>query len=81
MAPISASHVLIGVALVIPLTRFAAALLQLPISIGIAAFHVTMLPEGNAVAFAMLALNCVVVAEPRRVLSLLRPPHSPSCKQ
>jgi len=71
MAPIAASHVLIGLLLLIPRTRFAAALLQLPMTLGILAFHVTMLPEGTPVAIVMLALNSVVLAHGTRLRSLL----------
>ena len=72
MSAISLSHVLVGVLLVIPRARFAGALLQLPISLGILAFHVTMLPAGNAVAIVMLALNLIVLADGRRLSALLR---------
>lgn len=58
---IAASHVLLGVCLLIPRTRFLAGLLQLPVTLGIVAFHMTMLPEGNVTAFIMLALNLIVV--------------------
>jgi len=71
MAPIAASHVLIGLLLLIPRTRFAAALLQLPMTLGILAFHVTMLPEGTPIAVVMLALNSVVLAQRTRLRALL----------
>ncbi|MHC4847752.1 MAG: hypothetical protein ACYTEG_04780 [Planctomycetota bacterium] len=73
MAAIAASHVLIGALLIIPRTRFAAALLQLPISLGMVAFHVTMMPAGLAPAAVMLALNLVVLADAGRLRALLGP--------
>ena len=71
MMPIAASHVLIGVMLLVPRVRFAGAVLQLPISLGILAFHITMLPEGNAMAAVMLLLNLVVLSDRQRVAALL----------
>ena len=71
MLPIAASHVLIGAMLLVPRARFAGALLQLPMSVGILAFHVTMLPEGNIIAAVMLLLNLVVLADGKRVAELL----------
>jgi len=67
---VTASHVLIGIFLLVPLTRFVAALLQLPITIGILAFHVTMWPEGAAVAGALLILNVLVLADPQQLRAL-----------
>lgn len=71
MTPIAASHVLVGVMLLLPATRFAGGLLQLPISLGIAAFHLTMLPEGNGVAIFMLVLNLLIVADAAKVRTVL----------
>lgn len=69
-AAVTASHVLIGILLLVPRTRFVAALLQLPITIGILAFHLTMWPEGAGVAVVLLILNLVVLADPPRLWSL-----------
>lgn len=74
MAPIAASHVVIGALLLVPATRFAAGLLQLPMSVGIVAFHVTMLPEGTGPGVVMLVLNAMVVADPARLRALLSRP-------
>ncbi|MHC4407541.1 MAG: hypothetical protein ACYS0F_00910 [Planctomycetota bacterium] len=71
MAAVAASHVLVGALLIIPRTRFAAALLQLPISLGMVAFHVTMMPAGIAPAAVILLLNMVVLADSRRLRALL----------
>jgi len=71
MAPVAISHILVGVLLLLPRTRFAAALLQLPISIGMVAFHVTMMPAGIAPAAVILLLNLVVLADSRRFRALL----------
>lgn len=71
MAPIALGHIVVGALLAIPRLRFSGALLQLPISFGILAFHVTMMPEGNVIAIVMLVLNLVVLAEPKRLGALL----------
>jgi len=71
MAPIAASHVLIGLLLLVPRTRFVGAMLQLPMSVGILAFHMTMLPAGNALAIVILAINCFVIADRTRLRALL----------
>ena len=49
--PIAANHLVIGLLLIVPKTRFLAALLQLPLTIGIVCFHATMMPNGIQVAF------------------------------
>src|SRR5688500_16591806 len=61
MSAIALSHVLAGILLSMPRTRFAGALLQLPMSLGIVAFHATMLPEGLVMAIPMLLLNLGVL--------------------
>ena len=70
MTWIAASHVVIGLGLLVPRTRFAAGLLQLPISLGIVAFHATMLPEGNGIAIVMLVLNLALLFEPLKIYRL-----------
>ena len=65
MAVIAASHVLVGVLLLPPRTRFFAGVMQLPMSIGIVSFHATMLPAGLGVAIAMLVLNLGVISSDR----------------
>ncbi len=70
MAPIAASHVLVGILLLVPRTRFFGALVQLPMSIGILTFHVTMFPEGLWPAIVMLVLNLTVVANEERLRGL-----------
>lgn len=62
MTWISLGHVVIGVMLLVPRTRFLGGLLQLPISLGIVAFHGTMLPEGLGPGAAMLLMNLGVIA-------------------
>ena len=73
MKAIAASHVIVGVGLLIPRLRFASGLLQLPMSLGITAFHATMLPAGLVVALVMLVLNALVLADRSRWQSLLAP--------
>jgi putative oxidoreductase len=62
MTWISLSHVAIGAMLLVPRTRFLGALMQLPISLGIVAFHATMLPEGLGPGVVLLVLNLGVLA-------------------
>ena len=62
---------IVGVLLLVPRTRFAGALTQLPLSLGILAFHATLLPEGLAPAVVMVVLNLLVLADAPRVQKLL----------
>lgn len=71
MAAIALSHVVAGILLVVPRTRFLGGLLQLPMSLGIVAFHITMLPAGLAVAIPLLLLNLGVIADLARLCSLV----------
>jgi putative oxidoreductase len=66
MSPLAFSHVVTGVLMLVPRTRFIGALLQLPISLGMVAFHVTMLPSGLVLAGPMLMLNLIAL-EPSRL--------------
>jgi hypothetical protein len=68
---IAFSHLVVGVLLVIPRTRFLGALLQLPMSIGIVSFHATMMPAGLPVAAVMLLLNLGAMADPPRLRALV----------
>lgn len=76
MSAIAASHVLIGLGLLVPRTRFLSALLQLPMSIGILCFHLTMQPAGAAFAGVLLLLNLGAMAEPDRLRALVAVPES-----
>jgi hypothetical protein len=60
----------VGALLLVPRTRFVAALLQLPITIGMVACRLTMLPAGIAPAAVMLLLNLGVLSEPSRLRGL-----------
>ncbi|MEM7309575.1 MAG: hypothetical protein AAF682_23065 [Planctomycetota bacterium] len=71
MKVIASSHVLVGLFLLVPRLRFIGGLMQLPMSVGIVAFHGTMLPEGLPPAIGMLALNIGVVAERTRLGQLM----------
>ena len=79
MAATAFSHVMVGVLLVVPRTRFLGALLQLPISIGIVSFHVTMLPAGIVVAALLLLFNLGAIADPSRLRSLIEGTSSQEC--
>ncbi len=76
MSAIAFSHVVVGILLVIPRTRFLSAILQLPVSIGIISFHVTMLPEGNGIAAILLLLNLIVLIDFRKCTELVSGPRS-----
>ena len=68
---LAAGHFVLGAMLLIPRTRFAAGILQLPITLGIVAFNVTMFPSGVPLALGMLATNLAVVADRQAVTRLL----------
>lgn len=70
---LAVGHLLLGILLLVPRTRFAAGIMQLPITIGIVAFNVTMFPAGIALAIGMLVVNLGVVLQPRDLRRLLTP--------
>ncbi|MFT5731395.1 MAG: hypothetical protein ACI8WY_000058 [Planctomycetota bacterium] len=73
---LAAGHLVLGLMLLIPRTRFAAGVLQLPITLGIVAFNVSMFPKGVPLALAMLLLNLAVVANGRAMARLIQPDSS-----
>jgi hypothetical protein len=70
---LAVGHLLLGILLLVPRTRFAAGVIQLPITIGIVAFNATMFPRGVALAIGMLLVNLCVVLQPRDLRRLLAP--------
>ena len=70
---LAVGHLVLGILLLVPRTRFAAGVMQLPITIGIVAFNVTMFPSGIALAIGMLVVNLGVVLAPRDLRRLLAP--------
>jgi hypothetical protein len=70
---LAVGHLLIGILLLVPRTRFAAGVMQLPITIGIVAFNATMFPRGVALAIGMLVLNLGVVLRTQDLRRLLTP--------
>jgi hypothetical protein len=70
---LAVGHLALGIMLLIPRTRFAAGVMQLPITIGIVAFNVTMFPRGIPLALGMLAVNLGVVVQPRDLRRLIAP--------
>ena len=58
------SHVVARILLLIPHTRFLGALLQLPMTIGIVAFHYFMWRLGLPFAVVLLVLNLVALYHP-----------------
>ncbi len=73
---LAVGHALIGLLLLVPRTRFAAGVLQLPITMGIVAFNVTMFPAGVALALAMIVVNLGVVLRGADLRRLIAPPAS-----
>lgn len=73
---LAVGHLLTGILLLVPRTRFAAGLMQLPITIGIVAFNVTMFPQGIPLAVGMLVVNVGVVLQPRDLRRLFASPAS-----
>ena len=51
---LAAGHLVLAILLLVPRTRFAAGFAQLPITVGIVAFNVTMFPSGVPLALGML---------------------------
>lgn len=70
---LAVGHLVLGVLLLVPRTRFAAGMMQLPVTIGIVAFNVTMFPRGIPLAVAMLLVNLGVVLNARDLRRLLAP--------
>lgn len=70
---LAVGHLVLGILLLAPRTRFAAGVVQLPITIGIVAFNASMFPPGIALAIGMLAVNLGVVLRPRDLRRLLAP--------
>lgn len=60
---LAVGHLILGVLLLAPRTRFAAGVAQLPITAGIVAFNITMFPTGILLAVAMMAVNLGVVLD------------------
>tara|TARA_R110002126_G_scaffold1402_8_gene7971 strand:+ start:1916 stop:2299 length:384 start_codon:yes stop_codon:yes gene_type:complete len=71
---VALGHGLIGVLLLLPRSRFLAGLVQLPISLGIVAFNVTLYPPGIPLAIAMLALNLGLILDAERLQAVVQPP-------
>ena len=61
---LAVGHLVLAILLLVPRTRFAAGFAQLPITVGIVAFNVTMFPSGVPLALGMLAVNLGVVLRP-----------------
>lgn len=59
---VALSHILVGLLLLYPKTRYAAALVQLPISLGIVLFHLTMMPAGTGLGVALLLFNIIILS-------------------
>lgn len=73
MSLVAFSHVVAGVLLVVPRTRFLGALLQLPMTLGITSFHLTMEKGGLVMAAVLLLLNLGALADLARLRSLVEP--------
>jgi hypothetical protein len=73
MGWLAVGHLVLGVLLLVPRTRFAAGVMQLPVTAGIVAFNVAMFPRGIPLALAMLVVNLGVVAQPKDLRRLFAP--------
>lgn len=69
---IAFSHVVVAVLLLNPRTRFPGAILQLPMSVGIVSFHISMQRAGLPVGLLLLVLNLAALADLSRLGCLLR---------
>ena len=58
---LAVGHLVLGILLLAPRTRFAAGVAQLPVTFGIVAFNMTMFPAGVWLAVGMLVVNLGVV--------------------
>jgi putative oxidoreductase len=75
---VAGGHLVCGLLLLIPWTRFLGAILHLPVTIGIVSFHAIMWRLGLPMALVMLILNLVVLSEPARCRALIgRSPKRP----
>ena len=70
---LAVGHLTLGILLLVRRTRFVAGLMQLPITVGIVAFNVTMFPMGVPLAMGMLVVNLGVVLQPKDLRRLLAP--------
>ena len=70
---LAAGHLVLAILLLVPRTRFAAGFAQLPITVGIVAFNVTMFSPGVALALGMLIVNLGVVLRPADLRRLVAP--------
>lgn len=70
---LAVGHLTLGILLLVRRTRFVAGLMQLPITVGIVAFNVTMFPQGVPLAIGMLVVNLGVVLQPNDLRRLLAP--------
>lgn len=71
---IALGHGAVGVSLLVPRLRLLAALLQLPVTLGIVAFNLTLYPPGVPLALAMLVANLILTLDPARLRLLVRIP-------
>jgi len=71
MRYVAFAHVFLGVLLLIPKTRTVAALLHIPITMGMVCFHIAMLPAGTAMAAIMLLLNVLAAWDKDKLKALL----------
>ena len=71
MGYVALAHISLGTLLLIPKTRTLAALLHLPITIGMVCFHLAMLPAGVGMAAIMLVLNILAALDTKKLKALL----------
>jgi hypothetical protein len=71
MSFVAFSHVVAAVLILVPRTRFLGGLLQLPMTLGIASFHLSMSHAGIPMAAILLFLNLGVVFDRSRLIALV----------
>lgn len=70
MVFIALTHIILGILLLIPKTRFFAALMHLPLTIGIVCFHLTLEPMGLVVGLILLLLNLLAAYDKVKLAAL-----------
>ena len=70
---VAVAHLVTGVLLVVPRTRFVGAILQLPVTLAIVSFHYFMERMGLPIASVLVLLNILALADPARWHAMMAP--------
>lgn len=71
MGLIAFSHIVAGLLLLIPRTSFLGAMLQLPMTIGILSYNMTMSHQAIVVSVVLLLINLIALADPSRLRAIV----------